>query len=246
MDVTRKCAAHRIPRCLHRVRGEKRVARFNLNPPYRIRASTSRFLGPRLGKWTLDQGHHLESSIRRTRMDPRACGSWDARHRKLFLLRPHLGIVTNGPGVPRRAGTTARGRLCCPASGSVATGIWPNHVVTPAIERKTDGKSDLRWISRAPGSQCRWETVIGRGETGADCEGIRPSARKALLLDEPTASLDFRAVRELREILRKITAAGTSMILVTHHLEDIIPEIQRVVILKWWSASCATVLKQTF
>jgi iron complex transport system ATP-binding protein len=55
---------------------------------------------------------------------------------------------------------------------------------------------------------------------------------KALVLDEPTASLDFHAIHELREILRKIAQAGTSIVLVTHHLPDIIPEIDRVILLK--------------
>jgi iron complex transport system ATP-binding protein len=53
---------------------------------------------------------------------------------------------------------------------------------------------------------------------------------KALAFDEPANSLDFHATRELRSILRKLAQAGTSMILVTHHLPDIIPEIERVVL----------------
>jgi iron complex transport system ATP-binding protein len=55
---------------------------------------------------------------------------------------------------------------------------------------------------------------------------------KALVLDEPTTSLDFHATHELREILRKIAQAGTSMVMVTHHLPDIIPEISRVIVMK--------------
>ena len=55
---------------------------------------------------------------------------------------------------------------------------------------------------------------------------------RALILDEPTAALDLRAVRDFREVLRKITRAGTMLVLVTHHLPDIIPEISRVVLMK--------------
>jgi iron complex transport system ATP-binding protein len=54
----------------------------------------------------------------------------------------------------------------------------------------------------------------------------------ALVLDEPANSLDLRAVRELRSVLRKLAQSGTSLIMVTHHLQDIIPEISRVVMLK--------------
>src|SRR5271157_1016440 len=54
----------------------------------------------------------------------------------------------------------------------------------------------------------------------------------ALLLDEPSNSLDFRAALELRDILRKLARAGTGILMVTHHLPDIIPEIDRVILLR--------------
>ena len=55
---------------------------------------------------------------------------------------------------------------------------------------------------------------------------------EALVLDEPTSSLDLRASSELHKVLRKIAAAGTSIIMITHHLQDIIPEIERVILIK--------------
>jgi iron complex transport system ATP-binding protein len=55
---------------------------------------------------------------------------------------------------------------------------------------------------------------------------------KALILDEPTNSLDIAAMRELREVMRTLAQSGVTVILVTHHLPDIIPEIGRVVCLR--------------
>ncbi len=55
---------------------------------------------------------------------------------------------------------------------------------------------------------------------------------KALVFDEPTNSLDLHSTHGLREVLRKLAAAGVSILLVTHHLPDIIPEIERVIMLK--------------
>ena len=52
-----------------------------------------------------------------------------------------------------------------------------------------------------------------------------------LLLDEPTNALDLAAQRELREILRNV-AGGTGLLMVTHHLADILPEIDRVVMMR--------------
>jgi iron complex transport system ATP-binding protein len=58
-----------------------------------------------------------------------------------------------------------------------------------------------------------------------------------LLLDEPSNALDLAAQRELREILRAVAAGstsrrGTGLVMVTHHLADILPEIDRVVMMR--------------
>src|SRR5206468_2073797 len=53
-----------------------------------------------------------------------------------------------------------------------------------------------------------------------------------LILDEPTTSLDIAAQHEMREHLRELARSGVSLLLVTHHLEEIIPEIDRVVMLR--------------
>jgi iron complex transport system ATP-binding protein len=57
-------------------------------------------------------------------------------------------------------------------------------------------------------------------------------APRALLLDEPSTSLDLFAQHELRALLRKLAQTGTGILLVTHHLSDIIPEIERVILMK--------------
>ena len=54
---------------------------------------------------------------------------------------------------------------------------------------------------------------------------------KALLLDEPSTSLDLFAQHELRETVRKLAQSGIGILLVTHHLSDIIPEIERVILM---------------
>ena len=57
-------------------------------------------------------------------------------------------------------------------------------------------------------------------------------APKALVLDEPTNSLDLHALREFRESLRKLVTDGMHAILVTHNIQDLIPEIGRVILLR--------------
>ena len=53
-----------------------------------------------------------------------------------------------------------------------------------------------------------------------------------LVLDEPTNGLDLRARHQLLSTLRQLAGGGTTLLLVTHQVEAIIPEIQRVVFLK--------------
>ncbi len=55
---------------------------------------------------------------------------------------------------------------------------------------------------------------------------------KALVLDEPTNSLDLHALYKFSNILRKIAKAGVNIILVTQNIQDIIPEIDRVILMK--------------
>ena len=53
----------------------------------------------------------------------------------------------------------------------------------------------------------------------------------ALLFDEPCNSLDLAAQQSLRQTMRALADSGTAIILVTHELADIVPEIQRVVLM---------------
>ena len=109
-------------------------------------------------------------------------------------------------------------------------GLWPHHRVKPAQERHT--RAILRFLeishltNRAVAEMSSGEqrrAMIGRALIHDP---------EALILDEPTNSLDPGAVREFRELLRKLARAGRSLLLVTHHIVDIIPEIERVILMQ--------------
>lgn len=55
---------------------------------------------------------------------------------------------------------------------------------------------------------------------------------ETLLLDEPTAGLDISASLYYLETVRSLMRSGKTVLLVTHHLHEIPPEIERVVLLK--------------
>ena len=58
------------------------------------------------------------------------------------------------------------------------------------------------------------------------------TAPRALILDEPTTGLDLVARHAFMERVRQIAREGTTLILITHHIEEIVPEIQRVMLLR--------------
>jgi len=53
-----------------------------------------------------------------------------------------------------------------------------------------------------------------------------------LVLDEPTSGLDLKACFQYLDLLRALIAKGKTVLLVTHHLHEMPPEIDRVVFLK--------------
>lgn len=53
----------------------------------------------------------------------------------------------------------------------------------------------------------------------------------ALLFDEPGNSLDIAAHQSLRQSMSRLAKAGIGLILVTHDLSDIVPEISRVLLM---------------
>ena len=55
---------------------------------------------------------------------------------------------------------------------------------------------------------------------------------ETLLFDEPSNALDIAAQLQLRETLSKLARSGLGILLVTHHVSEIIPEIERVVLLR--------------
>lgn len=55
---------------------------------------------------------------------------------------------------------------------------------------------------------------------------------RTLLFDEPGNALDIAGQVGLRETMRELAQSGLGIVLVTHHVSEIIPEIERVVLLR--------------
>jgi len=57
-------------------------------------------------------------------------------------------------------------------------------------------------------------------------------APQALVLDEPTTGLDVAARHRLLATLRRLARDGVTLLLVTHHAEELIPEVGHVVLMR--------------
>jgi iron complex transport system ATP-binding protein len=143
-------------------------------------------------------------------------------------LRQHLGVVeAHLPG--ERTGVT-RGIDAVVAGFFSASTLWPNLHVTP--EMRTRAHSALTRMQATHLEQ----KLVGQMSAG---EQRRIMIARALvhephmlLLDEPSNALDLAAQRELREALRFVAQQGTGIVMVTHHLADILPEITRVIMMQ--------------
>jgi iron complex transport system ATP-binding protein len=146
----------------------------------------------------------------------------------IFDLRPLLGVVSNDWMALCTREITGREAVLSGFFGSV--GVQPYHSITPEIERKAAAILAMLEIPHLAG---RTVTEMSSGEARRVllARALVHDPR-ALVLDEPSNSLDVYAQHELREIMRKLARAHIGIILVTHHLADIIPEIDRVILMR--------------
>jgi iron complex transport system ATP-binding protein len=159
---------------------------------------------------------------------------WGQETWGLFDLRVLLGIVTNDLVETCTRPNSALETALSGFFGSI--GIWPNHRVTAEMETKA--LEALRFFDvEHLADHSLTEMSSGEVRRAVFARALVHDP-KALLLDEPTNSLDIRAQHEVREAMRKLAQSSVSILLVTHHLPDIIPEIGRVIALKNGSIFC--------
>ncbi|HEX3875459.1 MAG TPA: ATP-binding cassette domain-containing protein [Bryobacteraceae bacterium] len=146
----------------------------------------------------------------------------------LFDLRNHLGLISNDWMQMCTRDYSGYEIVLSGFFGSV--GIWPNHQVTGGMEEKAREVMELLEISHL----AQRNTIeMSSGEAKRILIGrALVHDPQALILDEPTNSLDLHAALGLREILRKLSRTGISLLMVTHHLPDIVPEIERVITIR--------------
>lgn len=148
--------------------------------------------------------------------------SWD-----VFSLRSMLGIVSND--LMLSCTGDACGRDIVLSGFFSSTAIYPNHLVDPAHREKAESAlAELQISHLADRPVCEMSSGEARRVLIARALVHRP---RALLFDEPCNSLDLCAQQKVRQTMSELARSGTAIILVTHELPDIIPEIERVVLM---------------
>lgn len=111
-----------------------------------------------------------------------------------------------------------------------ARGLGLDHQVTQAMRELAREALAQMGIAHLVGrDMCTLSTGEARRVLIARALVHRP---RALLLDEPTAGLDMATRRRFLESLRALARSGTTLLLVTHHIDEIVPEIGQVLLLR--------------
>jgi iron complex transport system ATP-binding protein len=146
----------------------------------------------------------------------------------IFELRSLLGIVS--PDLLASCTTDATGRDVVLSGFFSSTRIFPHHHPDPdhlaraeaTLERLGIAHLAARAVSQMSSGEAK-RTLIARALVHDP---------QTLLFDEPSNALDIAAQFQLRDTMRELAQSGLGILLVTHHVAEIIPEIERVVLLR--------------
>ena len=146
----------------------------------------------------------------------------------IFELRSLLGIVS--PDLLASCTTEATGRDVVLSGFFSSTRIFPHHHPDPGHLARTQAALERLGISHLA------ERPVAQMSSGEAKRTLIARALvhepQTLLFDEPSNALDIGAQLQLRETMRELAQSGLGILLVTHHVPEIIPEIERVVLLR--------------
>src|SRR5260370_16995036 len=146
----------------------------------------------------------------------------------MFDLRSLMGMVHRDLLVC--CASDASGRDVVLSGLFSSTRIFPHHAPNRGLLEKTDAalaRLGIAHLAARPLAQMSSgeakRTLIARALVHEP---------QTLLFDEPSNALDIGAQVQLRDTMRALARDGLGILLVTHHVSEIIPEIDRVVLLR--------------
>jgi iron complex transport system ATP-binding protein len=152
---------------------------------------------------------------------------WD-----VMELRSQLGIVSadlHDRFVHGNASGLITGHDAVLSGFFASQGLFAHQHVTEAMRSAaTEALDNMGALHLSAATMDTMSTGEARRVLIARALAHRP---RALVLDEPTRGLDVAAQHDFMERVRGLARRGTTIVLVTHHAEEIIPEIDRVILL---------------
>ena len=146
----------------------------------------------------------------------------------IFELRSLLGIVS--PDLLAACTTDSTGRDVVLSGFFSSTRIFPHHEPNPDLVARSNAALERLGISHlADRSVAHMSSGEAKRTLIARALVHEP---QTLLFDEPSNALDIAAQMQLRETMRELAQSGLGILLVTHHVSEIMPEIERVVLLR--------------
>ena len=107
-------------------------------------------------------------------------------------------------------------------------GVWGHQVYSDGeVERS---REILRVLDIEHLAERRFETLSTGQQRRLLLGRALVNQPGSLLLDEPTGGLDLAATFHYLQTLRRLILEGRTVVLVTHHIHEIPPEIQRVIL----------------
>jgi iron complex transport system ATP-binding protein len=145
----------------------------------------------------------------------------------IFELRALLGIVSSDLMMTCTREISGRDIVLSGFFSSI--GVWPYQEITSGMHEQAERAMAMLEVGHLA-DRFTDEMSTGEARRVLIARALVHDPR-ALILDEPSVALDLFAQHELRLILRKLAQSGIGIVMVTHHLSDLIPEIERVLLM---------------
>lgn len=160
-------------------------------------------------------------------------GSWvrvlGKERANVWQLRQHIGIVSHDLQQRYTPTTTAMEVVLSGFFSSIGVhGTLASRIEEAHLDAASASLAEL-------GMDALANTALESMSTGQQrrCLLARALVHEpdTLILDEPTAGLDFQASFDYLARLRQLAREGRNIIVVTHHLNEIPPQVSRIVLL---------------
>ncbi len=147
---------------------------------------------------------------------------------ELFDVRRVLGVVSNDLQDLHRGGASVGDVVASGFFGSIGL----HFVQLPSEQMRSRADVTMKELGISHLAGRRMDTLSTGEARRALIARALVHDPPILVLDEPCDGLDPSASFNMLQTIRDLAHSGRSLLLVTHHVDDIVPEIERVIMLR--------------